>query len=381
MLPFLVLRLAADLLPLVLDHTRLNQRRALFRQQLAARNDDRRLLSHAMILAGMLLPILFAAFFDGAVFGTYVTETGPQHPQSRAFSTNWFVIGAERDLGRRGSILGRARFSLEPLTIPREGYPQLFQYVSPRSGGPLVDAMRAHDLVEEVAVGLEWRPIQLYLAPIGNPPLGAEPYAQRPSSIDFAEGPFTYDVQESFHLATRVASVALTSRIADVEYGVFHASQSTGRHSSINDGKIDSWSARITIAPQSKLSAQISSGRLTETKRKVSSASVSYNGKTFASSAIWTKQDELTAYSFEMEVQLGRGTLLGRTENLRERTHTTVGYIFDVVRTRTQRAGVGLNVDYHSNTRVLQPVYGHKPQSVYMFVRWRTEGITRPASP
>ena len=320
----------------------------------------------------MLLPIVFAAFVDGAVFGTYVTETGPQNPQNRVFSTNWFVVGAEHPIGR-GSILGRAKFSFEPLTIPREGYPQLFQLVSPRSGGPLVDAMRGHDLVEEVAVGLDWKPIQLYLAPVGTPPLGAEPYAQRQSSIDFPEAPFTYDVQESFHVATRVASVALTSRFADVEYGVFHTSTSTGRHTNIDDGNIDSWSARLTLAPQSKLSAQVSMGRLTDTKRKISSASISYSGKIFSTSAIWTKQDDETAYSLETEIQLGRGTLLGRGENIRDRTHTTLGYIFDVVRTRKQRAGIGFSTDYHSNTSALHEVYGHKPQTVYMFLRWRTE--------
>src|SRR2546422_9873121 len=90
------------------------------------------------------------SFFDAAAFGSYVTETGPKKPQSRAFSTNWMIVGTEREIGK-ARVLGRARFSLEPLTIPKEGYPQLLQVVSPESGGPLVDHMRAHDLVEEVA--------------------------------------------------------------------------------------------------------------------------------------------------------------------------------------------------------------------------------------
>src|SRR5947209_6253484 len=268
----------------------------------------------------MLLITAFVPFFDGAVFGTYVTETGPRHPEHRAFSTNWFSVGAERDIGSRASILGRARFTLEPFTIPREGYPQLFQFVSQRGGGPLIDRMRAHDLIEEVALGLEWRPVQLYLAPVGEPPLGADPFAQRPSSIDFAEAPFAYYVQESFHVATRVASIALTSRFADLEYGVFHAAQSTGRHTSIDDGNIDSRSARLTIAPQSKLSAQVSAGRLTDAKRKVSSASVSYTGTMFATSAIWTKNDDQTAYTLETTIRLGAGTLMGRGEKVRDRT-------------------------------------------------------------
>src|SRR5205085_7251412 len=45
---FLVLRLAADSLPLVLHDARLNDRRALLRPKLAARDHDWRLLSHAL---------------------------------------------------------------------------------------------------------------------------------------------------------------------------------------------------------------------------------------------------------------------------------------------------------------------------------------------
>src|SRR5213592_2355445 len=151
----------------------------------------------------MLITLLLAATFDGAFFGTYVAESGPENPKKQLVSTNWFRVGADRNVGKDVSIHGRAKFSLEPLTIPEKGYPQLFQYVSPRSGGPLVDAMRAHDLIEEVAAG-------------------AESNAQRSSSIDFAEAPFAYDVQESFHVGTRVIAGAVTSRFADVEYGVFH---------------------------------------------------------------------------------------------------------------------------------------------------------------
>jgi len=320
------------------------------------------------------------SFFDAAAFGSYVTETGPKKPQSRAFSTNWLIVGTERSVGK-GRILGRARFSLEPLTVPKEGYPQLLQVVSPESGGPLIDHMRAHDLVEEVAFGFDWKPIQIYLAPVGEPPLGAEPYAQRSSSLDFAEAPFTYDVQESFHRATRVAAAAVTSRFADLEYGVFHESISTGRHTNIDDGSIDSWSARLTIAPESRLSAQISTGRLGDAKRKVSSGSISYHGSVMASSAIWTKVAGRTAYGLETTVRYWRSTVMARAEDIDRRKHFTVGYIFDVLMRPKHRTGIGIDIDYHSNTRALERIYGHKPQTIYTFVRWRTEGITRPASP
>jgi hypothetical protein len=331
------------------------------------------------------------SFFDAAAFGSYVTDTGPKKPQSRFFSTNWMIAGTERQIGHV-RILGRARFTLEPLTIPKQGYPQLLQYISPQSGGPLTDHMRAHDLVEEVAFGVDWKPIQLYLAPVGEPPLGAEPFAQRASSLDFAEAPFAYDVQESFHRATRVVAAAVTSRFADLEYGVFHESVSIGKHTSIDDGSIDSWSARLTLAPESRLSAQLSTGRLGDAKRKVTSGSISYRGSVWATSGIWTKLDDRTAYAIETTMRYWRSTVMARAESVdrpagifsadqKRTTHFTVGYIFDIFQRRTHRAGVGIDIDYHVSTKALEPVYGHKPQSIYTFVRWRTEGITRPTSP
>ena len=348
-----------------------------------------------------LLIVLFAisaqaqqwsSSIDGALFATSVNQTGPRTPENKFFSTNWLLAEAARDLGDRSSVMFRGRFSLEPLTIPRQGYPQLLQYVSPESGGPLIDHQRAHDLIEEVAVGLEWRPLQVYLAPVGQPPLGPEPYAQRPSSVDFAEAPFAYDLQESFHVATRVVAASVTLNAIDIEGGVFHNSISTGRHTTIDDGSIDSWSARLTIAPRSKFSAQVSTGRLGNEKREVTSGSVSFNGAAVAATAIFTRRDHLSAYGIESAIRGGRSTLLARVEsvdrpagvfnfNLHRTTHYTFGYIFDFLRRPAYRVGLGANVDYHSGNRELQPVYGHKPQSVFTFVRLRTDRVTRPASP
>ena len=321
-------------------------------------------------------------FFEGALFATHASQAGPQNPESRTFSTNWLAAGAERTVGR-ATFLAGARISLEPMTIPREGYPQLLQYVSAESGGPLVDRMRPQDLVQEIAFATEWRALRLYLAPVGEPPLGAEPYAERSSSVDFAEAPFAYDVQESFHVATRVVSLGLASKAVAIEGGVFHDSHSTGRHTTIDDGDIDSWSARVTIAPQSRFSAQISAGELGDDKREVNSASISYDGGAVAVTGLWTKRDTQHAYGIETALRPGRSTVLARAEWVdrpagiftateRKMAHVTLGYILDVVKNDRYRAGVGINVDYHSSTKTLVRNYGHKPQGIYAFVRVRT---------
>ena len=338
----------------------------------------RRFALVSLFIASLPLHAQWKPFFDGAVFLTHTSQAGPEIKENKFFSTNWLSAGAEEHYGDFTVIVG-GRVSLEPFTIPREGYPQLLQYAP-----PLIDHMRAHDLIQEAAVGLQWRIARLYLAPVGEPPLGPEPFAQRATSVDFAEAPFAYDVQESFHVGTRVIGAGVATNAVAFDGAVFHHSRSTGRHTSIDDGDIDSWSARLTFAPHARISAQLSSGRLGDENTDVTSASMTYHGSAISGSLLWTKNGDFYAYGLETSIRPGRSTILGRAEwvdrpaglftaDARRMAHVTLGYIFDVVKTRDQRAGLGVNIDYHSSTKTLIRDYGHKPQGVYFFLRWRTE--------
>jgi hypothetical protein len=341
-----------------------------------------RVFLFALLIAAPTLHAQWRVFGDGALFVTSVSQTGPKNPENKVFSTNWLELGAAREFGS-GSIAFGGRFSAEPATVPAGGYPQLLQYISPESGGPLVDHMRAHDAVEELAAQISWRALRLYLAPVGEPPLGPTPYAQRASSIDFAEAPFAYDIQESFHVGTRVAAVGYSTQSLTVEGGVFHASHSTGRHSSIEDGSIDSWSARAIVHLSPRFSMQASHAKLGNADQKLSSVSASYDGPLVALTALWTKRDPFNAYGIEAALHGGRSTFMLRLENVdrpagviytdaRRTSHMTLGYLYDVMHGRRYRTGIGANIDYQTSTRSLQARYGHKPQSIYTFVRIRT---------
>jgi hypothetical protein len=111
---------------------------------------------------------------------------------------------------------------------------------------------------------------------------------------------------------------------------------------------------------------------------KVTSASISKTTGKLAIAALWTTRAERTAYGLEATAHLGRNVVMGRAEHLDDRTHVTVGYIFDIIARNNWRAGVGANVDYHTKTHELDAAYGHKPQGVYVFARLR--GATRRAS-
>jgi spore coat protein U-like protein len=340
-------------------------------------------------------------FFEGFnAHLTYVSETGPEEQRNEAFSTNWVAIGAQRTLGSRGFVLLRGRASLEPFTIAdNDGYPQMLQYVSAESGGVLVDRMRPQDLIGEAALHAGIRLggsslISAYAAVVGDPALGTAPFALRASGADFAEAPFAYDIQEPFHDATSVVTLGFASRILTLEGSVFHEAVTFGDHTEIDNGDIDSSSARITLTPSPNVAIQVSRGTLGEdaAERKVSTASIAYGTERAAATALWTRRERdgaptETAYGFELTFRGARSSVIGRAEWVdrpsgfpdtvtatatEQTTHFAVGYIFDFLASSRLRAGAGVNIDYHTQSHELPPRYGHKPQAVYAFVRLKS---------
>lgn len=334
---------------------------------------------------------------------TYVSETGPEEQRNEVFSTNWITLGAQRTFGSRGFLLVRGRASLEPYTIPDDdGYPQMLQYVSPESGGPLVDRMRAQDLIGEAALQLGFRPtastlISVYAAMVGDPALGTAPFALRASGSDLAEAPFAYDVEEPFHDATSVVTLGFASRLITIEGSAFHEAVTFGDHTEIDNGDIDSSSARLTITPTPNFAIQLSRGTLGEdaAERKISTASIAFGTEHTAATALYTRRErdgepDQTAYGFEIALRGGRQTVTGRAEWVdrpsgfpdlisslatEQTTHFAVGYVFDFIAGDRFRAGAGVNIDYHTQSHELPDRYGHKPQAVYAFVRIKSGRI------
>ncbi len=335
--------------------------------------------------------------FDAHV--TYLSQTGPEEQENDVLSTNWFAAGAKLDLGDRAFVLARGRVSLEPYTID-DSYPQFFQYV-PEDG--LIDRMRPHDLFGEVAVQAGFRPtnaslVSIYGALVGQPALGPAPAQLRPSGVDFAEAPFGYDIQETTHDSTSVLTAGFATRFFTIEASTFHDGATTGDHTELDtDGDMDSQSARLTLTPTPSLAIQISRGELGEdlAQRDVTSASLTYSGSFAAITALWTSRSyeetvlsaDETAWGLEVALRASRNTFMARVEHVdrpagfplaidpsavEEATHYTAGYIFDFVPNARYKIGAGVNLDYRTKTHDLEDIYGHKPQGIYAFVRFRT---------
>lgn len=335
----------------------------------------------------------------------YVSETGPEEQRNETFSTNWLTAGVHGSFGDRFSFVARGRVSAEPYTIQEEGYPQILQYVSPEGGQVLLDNMRPHDLIQEAAAEIAFRVspasfLHLYAGAVGDPALGAPPAHLRASGMDFAEAPLSWDVQESFHTKTSVVTAGYSSKVLRLEYSVFHDAINTPDYTDVETGDIDSNAMRLTLMPTQNMMIQVSRGELgeEERRREITSGSISYGTDTVAATALWTRRETeegpaMTAYGLELAIRAARSTIMGRAEwvdrptdlfltrdpfvpTVEETAHFTVGYLYDILSGSRYRAGLGVNIDYHQNTRELEELaeerYGHKPQSIYAFVRFRS---------
>ena len=343
-------------------------------------------------------------FFHGfTAHVTNTTEIGPDERRNEVFSTNWFAAGLRRNIGDRAFLILRGRVSAEPFTIPEdEGYPQMLQYVSADGGGPLVDRMRPQDFFGEAAVHAGIRlggssMVHVYAAAVGDPAFGPPPFALRSSGLDFAEAPFSYDIAETTHDATSVITAGFDTRLIGIEGSVFHEAVTLGDHTEVDDGDIDSSSVRVTLRPTETISIQASRATLGEdlAEREVSSASISFGTNNVAATALWARREREgapteTAYGFEITARGTRNTIMGRAEwvgrpigfpeidaaavGTEQTTHFAVGYLFDFISGPRLRAGVGVNIDYHTQSHELPGRYGHKPQTIYAFVRLRNGG-------
>src|ERR1700726_2809604 len=182
------------------------------------------------------------------------------------FSTNWFMGMAERPLGP-GVFTARAMLSLEPATVTQRRYPLLFQQGETAFGKPIADGQHPHDLFMEIAALYDLKLgskglLSFYAAPVGDPALGPVAYPHRASASENPVAALGHHQEDSTHIADDVITVGLAYRIARIEASGFHGREPDESRWNIDRGKIDSWSARLTLQPGRNWSGQYSYSRI-----------------------------------------------------------------------------------------------------------------------
>lgn len=347
----------------------------------------------------------------------FILDTQQSSPRGgdKLFSTNWFMPMAERPLGR-GRLVLRGMFSLEPATVTGERYPLLFQQGETAYGVPIADGQHPHDFVMELAALYdlplgERRLLSFYFAPEGDPALGPTAYPHRASASENPVGALGHHQEDSTHISNDVITAGLTQKLLRLEASGFHGREPDEHRWNIDQGKIDSWSARLTIQPGQNWSGQFSYGRITSPEalnpgedQARTTVSLMYNKPfshgNWSSTAVWGRTRSIpdsskeNSYLFESTVRFRTANYAwtrienaGRTNELligehplpagfREEplTHLqayTFGYDREFALSPHLSTAAGAQVTTYGVGRPLQPVYGTDPFGVSIFIRFR----------
>ncbi len=274
--------------------------------------------------------------FHGVAWLTDVQQTGPRG-FDKFFSTNWLMPMAQHKLGP-GQLTIRTMLSLEPATVTKRRYPELFQLGETAFGRPIVDGQHPHELFMEIAalydVTIDKNTLlSFYAAPVGDPAMGPTAYPHRTSASENPMAPLGHHLEDSTHIADDVITAGLTYKKVRLEASGFHGREPDEFRWDIDAGRIDSWSMRVTVNPAQNWSAQYSVGHLTspealhpqEDVRRMT-ASLMYNrplaNGNWATTFLWGRNQDLgqhqvfNAYLAESTLRLGRQNLWGRIENV-----------------------------------------------------------------
>lgn len=335
----------------------------------------------------------------------------------KLFSTNWLMPMVERELGP-GQLTLRAMFSLEPATVTNERYPLLFQQGETAYGVPIADGQHPHNFFMEVA-GLydlhlgERGLLSFYVAPEGDPAIGPTAYPHRASALEDPVGTLGHHQQDSTHIANDVITVGVTERIIRVEASGFHGREPDEHRWHFEQGKIDSWSGRLTVQPDQDWSGQFSYARIASPEvlfpdedQERMTGSVMYNRPVahgnWANAAVWGRTRSLAdsakenSYLLESNLQFNdrnyawvRIENAGRSNELligehplppgfkeEPLTHVqayTFGYDRDLDLFPHFSTALGGQVTAFATGDPLKPVYGNNPIGLQVFLRLRVK--------
>jgi hypothetical protein len=354
--------------------------------------------------------------FHGNVFLVEQQQTSPRGGD-KFFSTNWFMPMAQRQWGP-GELTLRAMFSLEPATVTGRQYPLLFQQGETAYGKPIVDGQHPHDFFMELAALYDWHVaektlLSLYLAPVGDPALGPTAYPHRASASEDPLAALGHHQEDSTHISDDVITVGLASGIYRLEASGFHGREPDEHRWEIQQGTIDSWSARLTVQPGKNWSGQYSFGQLhslealypTENQQRMT-ASVMYNKPlkegNWASTAVWGRTKSfpdgaiLNSYLLESTLQFARRNFVWTRIESAERSNElllgenplppgfvetpigqvqayTFGYDREIGKLPHVAAAFGAQVTAYGVPSALRPTYGSDPVGVAVFLRLRPQ--------
>jgi hypothetical protein len=217
--------------------------------------------------------------------------------------------------------------------------------------------------------------------------------------------------EDSTHIADDVITVGLAYRIARIEASGFHGREPNENRWNIDQGKIDSWSTRLTLQPGKNWSGQFSYARIkspeaffpNEDQGRMT-ASIQYNHAlddgNWTSTILWGRTRSLqdrsifNSYALESTVRFrARNYAWTRIENVDRSNELilgenpfppnfqeqpisrvqayTFGYDRDIDLIPHVASALGVQVMAYGVGEKLKPTYGSRPVGIAVFVRIR----------
>jgi hypothetical protein len=141
---------------------------------------------------------------DGIVFAEFNHQGGPRGGDEFVVP-NWWMGMASRKTSR-GQLTFTGMLSLDPVTVGKAGYRELFQVGEALNGRPLIDHQHPHDLFMQLAA--IWRiPVTestgftLAGGPAAEPALGPVAFMHRASAADNPTAPLGHHTFDSTQIA------------------------------------------------------------------------------------------------------------------------------------------------------------------------------------
>jgi len=379
-----------------------------------------RMIATALLVIISFTPDLFAqpsdragwhVMQDAVVYGLFNHQGGPRGGDEVRVP-NWWMGMFGRKVGASNLTIN-TMLSLDPLTVGKQGYRELFQVGETFEGRPLIDHQHPHDLFMQLAA--VWRlPIgtktgfTLAGGPSAEPALGPVAFMHRASARENPMSPLSHHTFDSTHIAFGVVTAAVDHGPWTLEASVFNGREPDEQRWDFDFGALDSYAGRLWFQPSDELEFQFSSGRLKNPEelghgdvvRTTASASwLQKDGENFtaATAAVGVNKGaemNRAALLLEGTQRSGRYSTYGRLEFVEVETGVllddqavdhhgkdmvtsfTLGVVRELPRWWKLEAGVGGAATFYGVPERLETAYGNRPISVQVFVRLRpTPGI------
>ena len=336
------------------------------------------------------------------------TQASGGRGDDKIFSTNMFMLMAQRPLGS-GTLGLRSMFSLDPATVGKKGYPELFQTGETADGRtPLIDRQHPHDLFMELAATYSMpidrcNSVFVYGGLPGEPALGPATFMHRFSGLDNPEAPITHHWLDSTHITYGVLTAGyIWNDVIKLDASLFTGREPDQHRWDIERPRLDSQSIRLTVNPVEDLSAQISYGRLNspeqlepDVDQNRTTASITYNWRCgpdhYQTTMAWGRDDNdpgktLDAFLIESAANFHHThTIFARAERVRKDelfapasplagqafwiNKFSLGYIYDFPQSHHVQFGLGAMGSIHVIPDSLEGTYGANPTSFLLFAR------------